>query len=154
MFWNTIHMFQVTEKRWYWLKAFALATIRDWDALEKFSKERKPHNPPGLCYMLLFSLYIYIFCYLGLISTIFTSVLRSRCILYVANDTCFACTTKKHFKVQSTPKLSDELVPFFHLGYRPFVDACVDAGEKDEALKYIPKLNDPRERAEVTTIHH
>lgn len=56
--------------------------------------------------------------------------------------------------LQSTPKLSDELVPFFHLGYRPFVEACVDAGEKDEALKYIPKLSDPRERAEVTTIHH
>lgn len=35
------------------------------------------------------------------------------------------------------------------VGYRPFVEACVDAGEKDEALKYIPKLSDPRERAEV-----
>lgn len=33
---------QVSEKRWYWLKVFALATIRDWDALEKFSKEKRP----------------------------------------------------------------------------------------------------------------
>lgn len=36
------------------------------------------------------------------------------------------------------------------VGYRPFVEACVDAGEKDEALKYIPKLADLRERAEVS----
>lgn len=35
------------------------------------------------------------------------------------------------------------------IGYRPFVEACVDADEKGEALKYIPKLADPRERAEV-----
>ncbi|KAL6570743.1 vacuolar protein sorting-associated protein 16 [Orobanche gracilis] len=34
--------FKVSEKRWYWLKVFALATIRDWDALEKFSKEKRP----------------------------------------------------------------------------------------------------------------
>lgn len=27
----------------------------------------------------------------------------------------------------------------------------MDAGEKEQALKYIPKLADPRERAEVTT---
>lgn len=33
---------EVSEKRWYWLKAFALATVRDWDALEKFSKEKRP----------------------------------------------------------------------------------------------------------------
>ncbi|CAA2961645.1 VACUOLELESS1 [Olea europaea subsp. europaea] len=33
--------------------------------------------------------------------------------------------------------------------YRPFVEACVDADEKGEALKYIPKLADPRERAEA-----
>jgi hypothetical protein len=32
----------VSEKRWYWLKVFALATIKDWAALEKFSKEKKP----------------------------------------------------------------------------------------------------------------
>ncbi|XP_051136624.1 protein VACUOLELESS1 [Andrographis paniculata] len=69
--------FKVSEKRWYWLKVFALATIRDWDALEKFSKEKRPP-----------------------------------------------------------------------IGYRPFVEACVDAGEKEQALKYIPKLADPRERAE------
>ncbi|GFQ05879.1 protein vacuoleless1 [Phtheirospermum japonicum] len=70
--------FKVSEKRWYWLKVFALATIRDWNALEKFSKEKRPP-----------------------------------------------------------------------IGYRPFVEACVDADEKDEALKYIPKLADPRERAEA-----
>ncbi|PKI55713.1 hypothetical protein CRG98_023929 [Punica granatum] len=67
----------VSEKRWYWLKVFALATIRDWDALEKFSKEKRPP-----------------------------------------------------------------------IGFRPFVEACIDADEKGEALKYIPKLADPRERAE------
>lgn len=70
--------FKVSEKRWYWLKVFALATIRDWDALEKFSKEKRPP-----------------------------------------------------------------------IGYRPFVEACTDADEKGEALKYIPKLSDPRERAEA-----
>ncbi|XP_040992233.1 protein VACUOLELESS1 [Juglans microcarpa x Juglans regia] len=69
--------FKVSEKRWYWLKIFALATIRDWDALEKFSKEKRPP-----------------------------------------------------------------------IGYRPFVEACIEADEKGEALKYIPKLTDPRERAE------
>lgn len=47
IFWNTIIMIQVSDKRWYWLKVFALATIRDWDALEKFSKERRP--PIGQC---------------------------------------------------------------------------------------------------------
>ncbi|KAJ3670766.1 hypothetical protein LUZ60_008192 [Juncus effusus] len=70
--------FKVSEKRWYWLKAFALATVRDWDALEKFSKEKRP---PG--------------------------------------------------------------------GYKPFVEACIDAGEKSEALKYIPKLVDPRDKSEA-----
>jgi len=29
------------------------------------------------------------------------------------------------------------------------VEACIDVDEKAEALKYIPKLADPRERAEV-----
>ncbi|KAK3023745.1 hypothetical protein RJ639_044454 [Escallonia herrerae] len=38
--------FKVSEKRWYWLKVFALATIRDWDALEKFSKEKRPPIDP------------------------------------------------------------------------------------------------------------
>ncbi|KAI9083186.1 hypothetical protein K1719_034919 [Acacia pycnantha] len=56
--------FKVSEKRWYWLKVFALATIKDWAALEKFSKEKKPP-----------------------------------------------------------------------IGYRPFVEACVEADEKAEALK-------------------
>ncbi|XP_072968310.1 protein VACUOLELESS1 isoform X2 [Typha angustifolia] len=70
--------FKVSEKRWYWLKAFALATVRDWEGLEKFSKEKRP---PG--------------------------------------------------------------------GYKPFVEACIDADEKEEALKYIPKLTEPRERSEA-----
>ncbi|KAI0515930.1 hypothetical protein KFK09_008601 [Dendrobium nobile] len=70
--------FKVSDKRWYWLKAFALATVRDWDSLEKFSKEKRP---PG--------------------------------------------------------------------GYKPFVEACIDADEKTEALKYIPKLTDPREKSEA-----
>ncbi|XP_062105731.1 protein VACUOLELESS1 [Humulus lupulus] len=69
--------FKVSEKRWYWLKVFALVTIRDWDALEKFSKEKRPP-----------------------------------------------------------------------IGFRPFVEACIEADEKGEALKYIPKLADPREKAE------
>ncbi|KAL9319611.1 hypothetical protein ACSQ67_011450 [Phaseolus vulgaris] len=69
--------FKVSEKRWYWLKVFALATIKDWVALEKFSKEKKPP-----------------------------------------------------------------------MGFRPFVEACIEADEKAEAIKYIPKLADPRERAE------
>lgn len=29
------------------------------------------------------------------------------------------------------------------------MEACIEADEKGEALKYIPKLADPRERAEV-----
>lgn len=37
-----VELIQVSEKRWYWLKVFALATIKDWAALEKFSKEKKP----------------------------------------------------------------------------------------------------------------
>ncbi|XWS47463.1 hypothetical protein CRYUN_Cryun14cG0154200 [Craigia yunnanensis] len=70
--------FKVSEKRWYWLKVFALTTITDWDALEKFSREKRPP-----------------------------------------------------------------------IGYRPFVEACIDADEKGEALKYSPKLADPRERVEA-----
>jgi len=35
------------------------------------------------------------------------------------------------------------------IGFRPFVEACIEADEKAEAIKYIPKLADPRERAEV-----
>ncbi|XP_020529347.1 protein VACUOLELESS1 isoform X2 [Amborella trichopoda] len=34
------------------------------------------------------------------------------------------------------------------IGYKPFVEACIDADAKGEALKYIPKLTDPREKAE------
>ncbi|KAL5731811.1 vacuolar protein sorting-associated protein 16 [Ranunculus cassubicifolius] len=72
------HDFKVSEKQWYWLKVLALATIRDWEALEKFSKEKRPP-----------------------------------------------------------------------IGYRPFVEACIDAEEKEEAVKYIPKLTDAREKAEA-----
>lgn len=70
--------FKVSDKRWYWLKVFALATTNNWLALEKFSKEKKPPT-----------------------------------------------------------------------GYKPFVEACIEAGNKDEALKYILKLADPHERAEA-----
>uniref|UniRef100_A0A0D6R9L4 Protein VACUOLELESS1 n=1 Tax=Araucaria cunninghamii TaxID=56994 RepID=A0A0D6R9L4_ARACU len=70
--------FKVSDKRWYWLKVFALSTTNNWNALEKFSKEKKPPT-----------------------------------------------------------------------GYKPFVEACIEAGNKDEALKYILKLTDPQERAEA-----
>ncbi|KAL2623066.1 hypothetical protein R1flu_003271 [Riccia fluitans] len=70
--------FKVPDKRFYWLKIFALATIKNWEALEKFSKEKKPP-----------------------------------------------------------------------VGYKPFVEACIEEDEKDEALKYIVKLSDPQERAEA-----
>ncbi|VAH62507.1 unnamed protein product [Triticum turgidum subsp. durum] len=70
--------FKVPDKRWYWLKSCALATVGNWDALETFSREKRP---PG--------------------------------------------------------------------GYKPFVEACIDAGQKTEALKYIPKLTDPGERSEA-----
>ena len=43
----------------------------------------------------------------------------------------------------------DRLLNCFLAGFRPFVEACIEADEKGEALKYIPKLADPRERAEV-----
>uniref|UniRef100_J3LWE5 Vps16 C-terminal domain-containing protein n=1 Tax=Oryza brachyantha TaxID=4533 RepID=J3LWE5_ORYBR len=36
------HSPQVPDKRWYWLKSCALATVGNWDALEKFSKEKRP----------------------------------------------------------------------------------------------------------------
>jgi hypothetical protein len=34
-------------------------------------------------------------------------------------------------------------------GYKPFVEACIDAGQKNEALKYITKLTDPAEKSAV-----
>ncbi|KAG6541575.1 hypothetical protein Mapa_017028 [Marchantia paleacea] len=70
--------FKVPDKRFYWLKIFALAMTKNWEALEKFSKEKKPP-----------------------------------------------------------------------VGYKPFVEACIEEDEKDEALKYIVKLSDPQERAEA-----
>ncbi|CAM0882021.1 unnamed protein product [Alopecurus aequalis] len=72
--------FKVPDKRWYWLKACALATVGNWDALETFSKEKRP---PG--------------------------------------------------------------------GYKPFVEACIDAGQKTEAQKYILKLTDQAEKSEAYT---
>lgn len=38
---------------------------------------------------------------------------------------------------------------FLLIGFKPFVEACIDADEKSEAVKYISKLADPREKAEV-----
>ncbi|KAM0858443.1 hypothetical protein ACQ4PT_047830 [Festuca glaucescens] len=70
--------FKVPDKRWYWLKACALATVGNWDALEAFSKEKRP---PG--------------------------------------------------------------------GYKPFVEACIDAGQKTEAVKYILKLTNSAEKSEA-----
>ncbi|KAG0558247.1 hypothetical protein KC19_10G014100 [Ceratodon purpureus] len=70
--------FKVPDKRFYWLKVFALATAKQWEALEKFSKEKKPP-----------------------------------------------------------------------IGYKPFVEACIEEEENAEALKYIAKLTDPQERAEA-----
>lgn len=34
-------------------------------------------------------------------------------------------------------------------GFKPFVEACIEEGDTAEALKYIVKLTDPQERAEV-----
>ena len=42
---------------------------------------------------------------------------------------------------------------FLSVGYKPFVQACIDAGEKSEALKYIPKLTDPRDKSEVSWLY-
>lgn len=49
-FYNIFTLLQVSEKRWYWLKALALAYIRDWDALDRFSKEKRP--PTGLFFII------------------------------------------------------------------------------------------------------
>lgn len=32
------------------------------------------------------------------------------------------------------------------------MEACIDADEKDEAVKYIPKLSDPEDRAKVNIV--
>ncbi|CAM6111380.1 unnamed protein product [Calypogeia fissa] len=70
--------FKVSDKKFYWIKTFALALTKKFDALEKFSKEKKPPN-----------------------------------------------------------------------GFKPFVEACIQEDEKDEALKYIVKLPDPQDRADA-----
>jgi Vps16, C-terminal region len=45
------------------------------------------------------------------------------------------------------------LLYILFVGYKPFVEACIDAGEKSEALKYIPKLTDPRDKSEVSWLY-
>lgn len=56
----------------------------------------------------------------------------------------FVCSFMNDFMIR-LPNCSS-----LQIGYRPFVEACIEADEKGEALKYIPKLTDPRERAEVS----
>ena len=34
-------------------------------------------------------------------------------------------------------------------GFKPFVDACIEGGENGEALKYIVKLPNPQDKADV-----
>lgn len=55
----------------------------------------------------------------------------------------FVCSFMTYF-MNRLPNCSS-----LQIGYRPFVEACIEADEKGESLKYIPKLTDPRERAEV-----
>ena len=38
--------FSVPDKRWWWIKIKAFASVKDWPALEKFSKEKK--SPIGV----------------------------------------------------------------------------------------------------------
>ncbi len=38
-------------------------------------------------------------------------------------------------------------------GFKPFVEACIEEGATEEALKYVIKLSDPHERAEVGILH-
>ncbi|KAH0652067.1 hypothetical protein KY285_032119 [Solanum tuberosum] len=118
--------FKVSEKRWYWLKVFALATIRDWDALEKFSKEKRPPIGNHRAAMK--------------VKTEFKVSEKRWYWLKV-----FALATIRDW--DALEKFSKEKRP--PIGYRPFVEACVDADEKGEALRYTPKLTDPRERAEA-----
>jgi hypothetical protein len=47
------------------------------------------------------------------------------------------------------PLFESDKSQFWITGYKPFLEACIDAGQKTEVLKYIPKLADPREGSEV-----
>jgi hypothetical protein len=38
---------------------------------------------------------------------------------------------------------------YFFSGFKPFVEACIDAGQKLEAVKYILKLTNSAEKSEV-----
>ena len=38
------------------------------------------------------------------------------------------------------------------VGYRPFVEACAEAGAVEEAAKYVAKISDPHEREEVSVL--
>ncbi|XVF20922.1 hypothetical protein REPUB_Repub12eG0045500 [Reevesia pubescens] len=127
--------FKVSEKKWYWLKVFALATIRDWDALEKFSKEKrppigKPRQRKGVWVMTGGRVFESDLCCFG---ENFPFVGRQLQVALV----CIKFGSKRGER------------EYWFWGFRPFVEACIDADEKGEALKYIPKLADPRERAEA-----
>lgn len=170
---------QVSEKRWYWLKVFALATIRDWDALEKFSKEKRPPigniffnlvmRPCKLHLTLTFAKiwyvkmrlvivkwYLYVVISFILQAEFFTWTLKAFHHLFIYTwwvKSNIVVYLKRMFtfvaSFQLVAKYSSSLWCLVYTGYRPFVEACTDADEKGEALKYIPKLADPREKAEV-----
>lgn len=38
----------------------------------------------------------------------------------------------------------------FASGFKPFVDACIDGGNNNEAMKYISKLSNLQEKADVS----
>ncbi|GJM93638.1 hypothetical protein PR202_ga10210 [Eleusine coracana subsp. coracana] len=64
--------------------------------------------------------------------------------------TCIAMGNERAaLKVKSEFKVPDKRWYWLKTCYKPFVEACIDAGQKTEALKYIPKLTDPRERSEA-----
>ncbi|KAK8959114.1 hypothetical protein KSP40_PGU017585 [Platanthera guangdongensis] len=52
------------------------------------------------------------------------------------------------YVLEVVPHLTNH-IPDLLMRYKPFVEACIDADEKSEALKYIPKLTDPREKSEA-----
>jgi hypothetical protein len=41
------------------------------------------------------------------------------------------------------------IIVLFFSGFKPFVEACIDAGQKLEAVKYIVKLTNSAEKSEV-----
>lgn len=40
----------------------------------------------------------------------------------------------------------------FPSGFKPFVDACIDGGNNNEAMKYISKLSNLQEKADVSVL--